>query len=116
MLVWGPNLRPIVLREKRHNVGKLIRPVEIEIARKGISNWIGWPQNIIKPRHVSMEPLVHSKETKEVRGGGVGGGTPPVFLKGSAEIVSFGQHSLLPDIKTLAEGIKVEEAACKLQI
>jgi hypothetical protein len=34
---------PIVLREKRHYVGKLVRPVEIKIARKGISNWIGWP-------------------------------------------------------------------------
>ena len=63
-----------------------------------------------------MEPLVHSKETEEVRRGGVCGGTPPAFPKSSAEIVSFGQHSPFPDIKTLAEGIKVEEAACKLQI
>jgi hypothetical protein len=63
-----------------------------------------------------MEPLVHSKETEEICGGGVGGGTPPVFPKGSAEIVPFGQNSLFPDIKTLADGIKVEEAACKLQI
>jgi hypothetical protein len=63
-----------------------------------------------------MEPLVHSKETEEIRGGGVGGGTPPAFPKGSAEIVPFGQDSPFPDIKTLAEGIKVEEAACKLQI
>jgi hypothetical protein len=49
-----------------------------------------------------MEPLVYSKETEEVCGGGVGGGTPPVFPKGSAEIVSFGQHSPFPDIETLA--------------
>ena len=61
-----------------------------------------------------MEPLVHSKETKEVRGGGVGGGTPPVSPKGSAEILPFGQDSLFLDIKALAESIKVEEAACKL--
>ncbi len=97
MLVRGPNLRPNVLREKLHNVGKLVRPVEIKIARKGISDWIEWPQNIIKPRHVSMEPMVHSNKTEEVRGGGVGGGTHPVFPKGSAEIVSFGQHSPFPD-------------------
>ncbi len=65
-----------------------------------------------------MEPLVHSKETEEIHGGGgVGGGTPPAFLTGSAEIVPFGQDSPFPDIKTLAEGIlKVEEAVCKLQI
>jgi hypothetical protein len=48
--------------------------------------------------------------------GGVGGGTPPAFPKGSAEIVPFGQDSPFLDIETLAEGIKVEEAACKLQI
>ena len=63
-----------------------------------------------------MEPLVHSKKTEEVRRGGVCGGTPPAFPKSSAEIVSFGQHSPFPDVKTLAEGIKVEEAACKLQV
>jgi hypothetical protein len=63
-----------------------------------------------------MEPLVHSKETEEVRGGGVGRSASPAFPKGSAEIVSFGQHSPFPDVKTLAEGIKVEESACKLQI
>jgi hypothetical protein len=63
-----------------------------------------------------MEPLVHSEEMEEIRGGGVGGGTPPAFPKGSAEIVPFGQDSLFPDIETLAEGIKVEEAAWKLQI
>ncbi len=48
MLVQGPNLRPIVLREKWHNVGKLVRPVEIKIVKKRISDWIGWPRNIIK--------------------------------------------------------------------
>jgi hypothetical protein len=46
-------------------------------------------------------------------GGGVGGGTPPAFPKGSAEIVPFGQDSLFPDIKALAESI-MEETACKL--
>jgi hypothetical protein len=54
-----------------------------KFARKGISNWIGRPRNIIKPRHISMDPMVHSKETEEVRGGGVGGGTPPAFPKGT---------------------------------
>ncbi len=63
-----------------------------------------------------MELLVHYKETEEVRGGGVGQSASPAFPKGRAEIVSFGQHSPFPDIKTLAEGIKVEEAICKLQI
>ena len=57
---------------------------------------------------------MHSKETEEIRGGGVGGGTPLAFPKGSAEIVPFGQDSPFPDIKALAESIKVEEAACKL--
>ncbi len=47
---------------------------------------------------------------------GVGGGTPPAFPKSSAEIVPFGLHSPFPNIETLAEGIKLEEAACKLQI
>jgi hypothetical protein len=61
-----------------------------------------------------MERLVHSKEAKEILGGGVGGGTPPAFAKGSTEIVPFGQDSPFPDIKALAESIKVEEAACKL--
>ncbi len=61
-----------------------------------------------------MEPLVHSKEAKEICGGGVGGGTPLAFPKVSAEIVPFGQDSPFPDIKALAESIKVEEAACKL--
>ncbi len=61
-----------------------------------------------------MEPLVHSKEAKEICRGGVGGGTPPAFPKGSADIVPFGQDSPFPDIKALAESIKVEEAACKL--
>jgi hypothetical protein len=65
-------------------------------------------------RHVLMEPLVHPKKMEGIRGGGVGGGTPPVFPKGSAEIVPFGQDTLFPDIKTLAEGIKVELTACKL--
>jgi hypothetical protein len=46
--------------------------------------------------------------------GGGGGCTPPVFPKGSAEIVSFGQDSPFPDIKALAESIKVEEAVCKV--
>jgi hypothetical protein len=32
-----------------------------------------------------MEPLVHSKKMEEIRRGGVGGGTPPAFPKGSAE-------------------------------
>ncbi len=63
-----------------------------------------------------MEPLVHSIEATEIRGGEVGGGTPPVFPKGSAEIVPFGQDSPFLDIKALAESIKVEEAACKLWI
>ncbi len=53
---------------------------------------------------------------EEICKGGVGGGTPPAFPKGSAEIVPFGQNSPFPDIETSAEGIKVEEAACKLQI
>ncbi len=61
-----------------------------------------------------MEPLVHSKEAKEISGGGVGGGTPPAFPKGSAEIAPFGQDSPFPDIKALAESTKEEEAACKL--
>ncbi len=61
-----------------------------------------------------MELLVHSKEVKEIRGEGVGGGTPPSFPKGSDEIVPFGQDSPFPNIKALAESIKVEEAACKL--
>ncbi len=61
-----------------------------------------------------MEPLVHSKEAKVICGGGVGGGTPPAFPKGSAEIVHLGQDSPFPDIEALAESIKVEEAACKL--
>ena len=60
-----------------------------------------------------MEPLVHSKETEEVRGGGVGRSASPAFPKGSAEIVPFGQDSLFPDIKALAESI-MEETACKL--
>jgi hypothetical protein len=60
-----------------------------------------------------MKSLVHSKEAKEIRGGGVGGGTPPVFQKGSAEIVPFRQDSPFPDIQALAESIKMEEAACK---
>jgi hypothetical protein len=63
-----------------------------------------------------VRPLVHSKEMEEICKGGVGGGTPPAFPKGSAEIVPFGQNSPFPDIETSAEGIKVEEAACKLQI
>ncbi len=63
-----------------------------------------------------MEPLVHSKETEEIHGGGVGGGTPLALPKDSAEIVPFGQDSPFLDIKTLAEGIKVKEGACKLQI
>jgi hypothetical protein len=61
-----------------------------------------------------MEPLVHSKEANEIRGGGVGGGTPPAFPKCSTEIVPFGQDSPFLDIKALAESIKVKEAACKL--
>jgi hypothetical protein len=61
-----------------------------------------------------MEPLVHSKEAKEIHGEGVGGSTPPVFPKGSAEIVPFGQDTPFLDIEALAESIKVEEAACKL--
>jgi hypothetical protein len=51
---------------------------------------------------------------KNIWGGGVGGGTPPAFPKGSAEIVPFGLDSPLLDIQALAESIKVEEAACKL--
>jgi hypothetical protein len=46
--------------------------------------------------------------------GGVGGSTPPAFPKGSTEIVPFEQDSPFPNIEALAEGIKVEEAACKL--
>jgi hypothetical protein len=61
-----------------------------------------------------MEPLVHFKEAKETRGGGVGRGTPPAFPKGSAEIVPFGQDSPFLDTKALSESIKVEEADCKL--
>jgi hypothetical protein len=61
-----------------------------------------------------MEPLVQSKEAKEIHGGGVGGGTPPEFPKGSAEIVPFGQDSPFLGIKALAESIKVEEVICKL--
>ncbi len=61
-----------------------------------------------------MELLVHSKEAKEICGGGVSGSTPPAFPKGSAEIVPFGQDSPFPDIKALAESIKVEDATCKL--
>ncbi len=58
--------------------------------------------------------MVHFKEAKEIRGGGVGAGTPLAFPKVSTEIVPFGQDSPFPDIKALAESIKVEEAACKL--
>ena len=62
-----------------------------------------------------MESLVHSKEVKEIRRGGVSGtSTPPAFSKGSAEIVPFGQDSLFPDNEALAESIKVKEATCKL--
>ena len=61
-----------------------------------------------------MESLVHSKEGKDIRGGGISGSTPPAFPKGSTEIVPFGQDSPFPDIEALAESIKVEEATCKL--
>ena len=61
-----------------------------------------------------MESLVHSKEAKAIRGGGISGSTPPAFPKGSTEIVPFGQDSPFPDIEALAESIKVKEAAFKL--
>jgi hypothetical protein len=61
-----------------------------------------------------MELLVHSKEVKEIHGGGVSGSTPPAFPKGSAEIVLFGQDSPFLDIKALAESITVEETTCNL--
>jgi hypothetical protein len=54
------------------------------------------------------------KRQRRYAGGGVGGGTPPAFPKGSAEIVPFAQDSLFPDIEALAESIKAEEATCKL--
>jgi hypothetical protein len=61
-----------------------------------------------------MELLVHSKKAKEIRGGGVSGSTPPVFPKGSAEIVLFGQDSPFLDIKALAERLQERESAIGL--
>jgi hypothetical protein len=81
----------------------------MKAVRKRISNWIGWPWNVIKLWHISMESLMHSKEMEEIGWGGVGGSNIPAFPKGSVETVTFGHYGLFTDIKTLTESIEVEK-------
>ena len=41
-------------------------PREVEVAREGIGNRIGWAWEVVVPGHITVVALVDTKEAKEV--------------------------------------------------
>ena len=73
----------------------------MKIARSCISNVVGRPRQVVKPRNIAMLLLVNDKEPQYIHGNQIGGGASFPFSEDGAKIITLAEDCALTNIKSL---------------
>ena len=77
---------------------------------------VGNTHNIVVEGHVAMIALVYPKELEDVRRRGIWCGVPLALPERSVQVVPFAKSGTFANVKDLDKRLKLEQAACQLQV